>query len=469
MLSTQHHEEGYTDTNNRTVRNVLVIEDDKIFNRLLVDHLTKTDYLVNSATSWQEAEIFLNDNEPDLILLDGQLPDANGLDKLPKLVPQIPTIMLTAYGSVQNAVSAMQLGAADYLIKPINIQELEIVIKRVLENAAIRQELQVRKNIEDRLSENRMVGKSKALQHTQKHINAVAPSDINVLIQGESGAGKELVAQAIHKASPRAERTFVAVDCCTLTEDLFESELFGHEKGAFTGAFSQKKGLIEGAKEGTLFLDEIGEITPSIQAKLLRVIETGRFRRVGGTKDLRANVRVVAATNRNLAEMSEEKKFRADLFYRLSAFIIEAPPLRDRVEDIPLLVEHFLQNHSFSRRINVTVDKSALHNLARYHWPGNVRELKNVIERAIILMGNERKLTTEHLVFNCPTAKADTGLMLQFKDEPTLEEIEEKYLNMMLEKYSEHRGKTAQALGISERTLYRLVKKHAISDQDNAN
>jgi len=460
MLTTQHKEEAPANTDNRMSRSVLVIEDDKIFNRLLVDHLSNTNYLVNSAASWQEAKAFLKDNEPDLILLDGQLPDANGLDKLPKLVPQIPTIMLTAYGSVQNAVSAMQQGAADYLIKPINIQELEIVINRVLENAAIRQELQVRKNIEDRLYDFQMVGKSKALQHTIKHIKAVAQSDINVLIQGESGAGKELVAQAIHRASPRSERTFVAVDCCTLTEDLFESELFGHEKGAFTGAFSQKKGLIEGAKEGTLFLDEIGEITPSIQAKLLRVIETGTFRRVGGTRDLRANVRIVAATNRNLAEMSEEKKFRADLFYRLSAFIIEAPPLRDRIDDIPLLVEHFLSNHSFSRRINVTVDKSALENLARYHWPGNVRELKNVIERAIILMGDERKLTNDHLVFNCTSAKPDTCTMLQFKDEPTLEEIEEKYLKMMLSKYLGHRGKTAQALGISERTLYRLVKKY---------
>jgi DNA-binding NtrC family response regulator len=445
---------------NKNTHSVLVVEDDRVFNHLLVDHLGKQGYLVNSAKTWKEAEVFLTANEPDLVLLDVQLPDASGLDKLPDLTPQIPTIILTAYGSVQNAVTAMHRGAADYLMKPISIQELEIVIGRVLENAAIRRDLQLCKNIADRYNKGHMVGKSDTMQQLQTHIKAVAQSDVNVLIQGESGSGKELIAQAIHQASPRSERNFIAVDCCTLTEDLFESELFGHERGAFTGAIGQKKGLIEGAKEGTLFLDEIGEISSALQAKLLRVIETDMFRRVGGTKDLHANVRILAATNRNLGEMSEEKTFRADLFYRLSTFIIEAPPLRDRLEDIPLLVEHFLYHHQFSRRINVTADKAALNDLARYHWPGNVRELKNVIERAIILMGNQSKLTREHLVFNCPTARTDSGVMLQFKEEPTLEQIEEKYLMMMLAKYAEHRGKTAQALGVSERTLYRLIKKY---------
>ena len=441
---------------------VLLVEDDHVFSQLLVDHLSRNNYLINSAQSWKEAKAFLAKNEPDLILLDVQLPDANGLDLLTKIVPQkIPTLILTAFGSVQNAVTAMHRGAADYLMKPINIQELELVIERVIENESIRRELQIRKNIDDR-SQSKFIGKSDVLLHVKKHIQAVAQSDINVLIQGESGAGKELVAHAIHKASPRSKHSFIAVDCCTLTEDLFESELFGHEKGAFTGATGQKKGLIEGAKDGTLFLDEIGEISPSIQAKLLRVIETGIFRRVGGTKDLRSNARFVVATNRNLAEMSEKNEFRADLFYRLSAFILEAPPLRHRPDDIPLLVDHFLKNHSFSRRINVTVDKDALHDLMQYHWPGNVRELKNVIERAIILMGDSNILTSEHLVFNYPNAKTSSDTILSFKNEPTLEEIEENYLKKTLIKYSDHRGKTAEALGISERTLYRLVKKYKL-------
>jgi len=457
--------DGDNNNSKQTIHNIMIIEDDAVFNQLLVAHLGKKGYLINSAKSWQDAKTYLDSNEPDLILLDVKLPDANGLDLLNELAQQLPTILLTAYGSVQNAVTAMQRGAADYLMKPINIQELELVIERVLENAAIRRELQVCKNIAGKQTEGRFVGESEVLRQVKSHIQAVAKSDINVLIQGESGAGKELIAQAIHQASPRAKRNFVAVDCCTLTEDLFESELFGHEKGAFTGAIAQKKGLIEGAKEGTLFLDEIGEISPSIQAKLLRVIETGIFRRVGGTKDLRANVRIVAATNRNLATMSEQQQFRADLFYRLSAFIVVAPPLRERLEDIPLLVEHFLNNHSFSRRINVTVEQSALNDLMNYHWPGNVRELKNVIERAIILMGDQDTLSREHLIFNYPanqqaTTNTQSGLVLQFTDQPTLEDIEETYLKMMLDKYAGHRGKTAQALGISERTLYRLVKKY---------
>jgi len=444
----------------KTTKSMLLVEDDKVFRQLLVDHLTNKNYSIDSAGSWEEAKTFLNSNEPDLILLDVQLPDANGLELLKQIDKQIPTLILTAFGSVQNAVTAMQRGAADYLMKPINIQELDIVIKRILDMASIRRDLQLRQKLDSR-AQSKFVGKSDVLRHVKKHIQAVAQSDINVLIQGESGAGKELVAHAIHRSSPRSKHNFVAVDCCTLTEDLFESELFGHEKGAFTGATAQKKGLIEGAKEGTLFLDEIGEISPSIQAKLLRVIETGIFRRVGGTKDLRSNVRFVVATNRNLAEMSEKKEFRADLFYRLGAFIIETPPLRDRLDDIPLLVEHFLKNHSFSRRINVSVDSDALNDLMQYHWPGNIRELKNIIERAIILMGNDNILSSEHLVFNYPCANIDKSkTILSFKDEPSLEEIEKHYLIKTLGKYSNHRGKTAEILGISERTLYRLVKKY---------
>jgi len=462
MTNTQHETINPVHTDIKMKKSILIIEDDKVFNQILVDHLSKKGYLINTGHSWQEAEQFLKNNEPDLILLDVQLPDANGLDKLPELTPQIPTLVLTAYGSVQNAVTAMQRGAAEYLMKPINIQELEIVVERVLENASIKDQLQLCKNIAEKKTKGGIVGKSDCIEYTKKHIKAVAQSDINVLIQGESGAGKELVAQAIHKESPRANNNFVAVDCCTLTEDLFESELFGHEKGAFTGSVGQKKGLIEGAREGTLFLDEIGEISPSIQAKLLRVLETGIFRRVGGTKDLRANTRILAATNRNLAEMSEKKQFRADLFYRLSAFIIETPPLRERLDDIPLLVEYFLNNHSFSRRINVNIKENALNDLMHYHWPGNVRELKNILERAIILMGDTNKLTKEHLIFNFPSIKKESGISLQFKKEPTLEDIEKKYLKMMLKQYSDHRSKTAKALGISERTLYRLVNKYDI-------
>ena len=441
---------------------ILVVEDDRVFNRLIVGHLQRLGYEVKNVPNWEKARECLEIHEPDLLMMDVRLPDADGLELLPKISQQFPVIILTAFGSVQNAVRAMKLGAADYLAKPINLEELELVIQRVLENAAMRRDLQFSRGMLDERLYDSMVGGSPALQKVRSYIDAVSKSDISVLVQGESGTGKELVAQAIHQASLRSARNFVAVDCCTLGEQLFESELFGHEKGAFTSADRQKKGLIEGAAGGTLFLDEIGEIAPASQAKLLRVIESGTFRRVGGTKDLRANVRIVAATNRDLGALSEEGGFRADLFFRLSGFVINVPPLRERREDIPELVRHFIRHHDFSRRIDVVVSPDAMESLMVYDWPGNIRELKNVIERAIILMGDQRELTVDHLVFNsaAPRRSAAVSVELGFDHEPTLEEIEARYLGMVLRKHGGHRGESARILGVSERTLYRLLKKH---------
>ncbi|MEA3292402.1 MAG: sigma-54 dependent transcriptional regulator [Pseudomonadota bacterium] len=439
---------------------ILVIEDDRVFNRLIVEHLGRLDYEVKNVPNWQEAKACLDTHEPDLLMMDVRLPDADGLELLPKISQQFPVIILTAYGSVQNAVRAMKLGAADYLAKPINLEELELVIQRVLENAALKRDLMFSRGMLDERLYDSMIGDSPALEQVRSYVDAVSKSDMTVLVQGESGTGKELVAQLIHQASPRSVRNFVAVDCCTLNEQLFESELFGHEKGAFTSADKQKKGLIEGAGGGSLFLDEIGEIAPSSQAKLLRVIESGIFRRVGGTKDLRANVRIVAATNRDLSAMCQSGDFRADLFFRLSGFVIHVPTLRERREDIPDLVRHFVHHHDFSRRIDVAVSPPAMESLISYSWPGNIRELKNVIERAIILMGDQRELTTDYLVFNSAFPERQATVSVDFDHSPTLDEIEGKYLGMVLKEHSGHRGDSAKALGVSERTLYRLIKKY---------
>ena len=446
--------------------NILVIEDDALLNQLLVGQLQRSGYSVVGAARWAEAKEIIDEQEPELLLLDGRLPDADGLELLPQIAQQQPVIILTAYASVQNAVRAMKLGAAEYLVKPVNLEELELVVKRALDNAALRRENQFLKS---RMANapawaDAMIGSSPALSEVNHLIDAVAPSDMTVLIQGESGVGKELVANAIHSRSHRSGRTFVPVDICTLPKHLFESELFGYERGAFTGAEKLKKGLIEGAEGGTLFLDEIGEIDPAVQAKLLRVLETGRFRRVGGTKDHDANVRIVAATNRDLATMCKEGTFRSDLFYRLSGFLISVPPLRERRGDIPALVGHFIRNHDFSRRIEKQLSPDAMGQMLSYDWPGNIREMKNVVERALILSGDAELIEPRHLaiapvaeVYAPPLGLAE--LPVDLSAEPSLEDIKRSYLKILLERYRGHRGRVARILGISERNTYRLIRK----------
>ncbi|MDJ0862000.1 MAG: sigma-54 dependent transcriptional regulator [Gammaproteobacteria bacterium] len=441
---------------------VLILEDDKLLNRFMVEQLSRMGFAPHGVQTWAAAEAYLQSHEVKLIVTDVQLPDANALDLLPRLCADQPVIMLTAYASVRDAVQAMKSGAAEYLVKPINMEELELMVTRTLDTAALRQDYQFCKRSLEARNDAAMIGGSRALLEVGNLIEAVAPTDMTVLIQGESGVGKELVARSIHLNSPRAERNFVAVDCCTLQEKLFESELFGHERGAFTGAVKQKKGLIEGAEGGTLFLDEIGEVEFSVQAKLLRVLETGRFRRVGGTRDLQANVRVVAATNRDLEEMARAEAFRQDLFYRLAGLILDVPPLRQRREDIPDLVRHFIRNHDFSRRINKTVTAEAMRRLTAYDWPGNIRELKNVIERAIILSRERREISVDYLAFGKSQSPSSGGLTLSFDHEPTLEEIEREYLRMVMEKHAGHRSSAARTLGISERSVYRLIGRYGL-------
>ncbi len=446
-------------------RRILVVEDDAILNTLLCGQLDRIGYDTRSAKRWSEAEAALAEEPVSLVLLDVNLPDADGLEILPQMSAQQPVIVLTAYGSVQNAVRAMKNGAAEYLVKPINIEELEVAVERVLEMATLKREHSFIKSRLDAQHSPSMVGSSQAIEQVRRLIAAVAPSDMTVLVQGESGAGKELVASALHQQSNRTKHNYVAVDCCTLQKHLFESELFGHEKGAFTGADRQKKGLIEGAEDGTMFLDEIGEIEPAIQAKLLRVLETARYRRLGGTRDLAANVRIVAATNRDLGAMAKEGTFRADLFYRLNAFVIHVPPLRERKEDIPDLLNHFLRNNDFSRRFDKTIHPDAIAALTAYDWPGNIRELRNMVERAIILSGDAPVIGPEMFALRpAPSAitaePLDVGDLLD--DEPTLDEIKKRYLTRLLQKYSGHRLKVAQALGISERNTYRLIARFGL-------
>jgi DNA-binding NtrC family response regulator len=447
-------------------KNILVVEDDDILNQLITRCLRGAGFDVTGVRRWAEADRYLEKREPHLIITDVRLPDGDNLSRLPQLSEHQPVIVLTGFGSVRDAVESMKAGAFEYLVKPISPEELLIVVDRALDTASLRSDHQFcRQRLqaqEDATSF--MIGESAALAEVKGLIEAVAPIDMTVLIQGESGAGKELVARAIHQSGPRSQRNFVAVDCCTLQEKLFESELFGHEKGAFTGADRQKKGLIEGAEGGTLFLDEIGEIEPAIQAKLLRVLETGKFRRLGGTRDLDAHVRVVAATNRDLADLARTGGFRADLYYRLSAFTITTPPLRDRREDIPHLVEHFIHNHNFSRRIAKSVAPEALRKLVAYDWPGNVRELKNVIERAIILSRDKPVIGPEHLGIGPPRGVPEAAPAVAFDQDLSLDDLQGRYLAHQLQKHGGRRSKVAEVTGISERNLYRLIKRYGLTE-----
>ena len=446
-------------TKMKRLRRILVVEDDLTLNRLLVDQLARLGFEPKGVLSRRETLDILDDFEPALVILDMRLPDTVGLDLLIELHHSCPVIVLTAYGSINQAVLAVKAGAVEYLIKPVSPAGLELAVMRALDTAELKKKAEFWQSRARPDAEPGMIGSGSGFTKVREMIGLVASADTTVLIEGESGVGKELVAQAIHNQSPRSEDHFVAIDCCTLHESLFESELFGHERGAFTGADRKKEGLIEVAENGTVFLDEIGEVSPVIQAKLLRVLETGKFRRLGGTRDITANVRFVAATNRSLEEMKDEGKFRSDLYYRLSAFMISVPPLRERKGDISRLAKHFLETRQFQRNINKVLASSTIKALSRYDWPGNVRELRNVVERSILISAGSPRILPEHIALPNSSRSGGARVELTYDHEPTFEEIRETYLIKLLEAHNGNRQKVARTLGMSERNTYRLIKK----------
>ena len=443
-------------------KTLLIVDDDTLFNRLLVRQVNGMGFEAVGVGTWAEAQQKLAEIEPDAIILDFKLPDSDAGQILVEIRNQYPVIVLTGYGSIPNAVAAIREGAADFLTKPVTLEELEMTVRRVLETADLRSSNAFYRTQLASLRPGSMVFDSAAMREVQNLIYAVGPTEATVLILGESGTGKEMVAQAIHACSGRAARELVALDSAAFQETLFESELFGHERGAFTGADRLKKGMIEVAAGSTLFLDEIGDITPAIQAKLLRVMETSSFRRVGGTKTLKADVRFVAATNRDVATMGgggvmgKEGGFRSDLYFRLSQFVITVPSLRTRREDIEPLARHFIER--LGRTAPMRLAPDALKVLQSYDWPGNVRELKNAIERAIILTRPDTVIRASALAF-LPQA-GSTETVLRFPSEPTLEDIERHYFHEIMRRYAGNRQKTAAALGISERHVYRLIEKY---------
>ncbi len=440
---------------------LLLVDDEEAFRTIISKELARVGYHVETAGTLEDARAALARGSFHLVLLDIRLPDGSGLELLADIKSSLPStqvVILTAFGTVQEAIEAMKRGAHDFLTKPCKLGELEAVLERALEVSNLERGNWALQRDVDRLQpSDRFVGETPAVRELHDMVSRVATTDSTVLIRGESGVGKELVARAVHRQSRRAKQPFVVVDCASLHENLLQSELFGHEKGAYTGAVRLKHGLFEVADRGTIFLDEIGEVSSPLQVKCLRVLETGVFRRVGGTADVKVDVRVIAATNRPLESMLKEGTFREDLYYRLNVFSLSIPPLRERREDIPHLVAHFVRNSSIAPKRAVGVSPEAMDVLRRYAWPGNARELENVIERALILC-DAGVIQPEHLPIGVRLSPAP-ALDGEPGSRPTLEEAERRYIRQVLEECAGHRQKAAHILGISERNLYRKLKE----------
>jgi two-component system NtrC family response regulator len=377
---------------------VLLIDDDINLSKVLAYQLQKSGYQVSAAKNGREGLSLFYDDNYDIVITDIQMPDISGIDVLRKIRKENETviiIIITAHGSVENAIEACKLGATDYLTKPFGQEQLLFVIEKAVQLKQLRDEnLLLKQEVVGKYKFDNMVAKSPKMQETLKMTMQVAPSNATVLISGESGTGKELVARAIHYNSHRKAKPLITVNCPSIPENLIESELFGHVRGAFTGAIKDRKGQFEQADGGSIFLDEIGDLREDLQAKLLRVLQEHEFQPVGGSKTINVDVRIIAASNRNLEQLVKEKKFREDLYYRLSVVPIMISPLRERIEDIPFLVDFFVKKYSEGRKFNINAE--VIHTLQKYNWPGNVRELENIIER-MLAMAQDSEITLENI------------------------------------------------------------------------
>ena len=433
---------------------VLVVDDNTAFRATLCDELATAGYQVSQAADGTAVRQFLAASEPDVILLDLRMPDEDGMSVLEHVKQQgaAEVIILTGHGTVQTAIRAMKLGAADYLTKPCDLDELEMTIDRTLETRNLRQRTEILESGLTR-SEVDMVGSSPRFMEMMREVERAAQSRSSVLVCGESGTGKELVARKLHQLSPARNKPFVVVDCASLSDELMHSELFGHEKGAYTGANERKHGLFEVADGGSLCLDEIAEVSPRVQAKLLRVLDGGTFRRIGGTREIEVDVRIISSTNRRLQDMVRAGSLREDLYYRLSPLTISVPPLRERKEDLTLLAQHFFARAARRLAVPPTIEPSALDALLTYDWPGNVRELLGVIEQLVVF----RPGTT--------IGRQDVTALLRTRAAPAtasydnlpLAEVERQHIEDVLQRCGGHRAEAARLLGISERTLYRRL------------
>jgi two-component system response regulator AtoC len=455
-------------------KTILIVDDEENTLRGLKQGLANKAYTILLANRAEAAIEALQRHPVDVMLTDLRMPGMDGLELMKmaaKISPHTQTIMLTAYGSVENAVEAMKHGAFNYLTKPVNLDNLELLVKQAIQARELQAEnVELRRRLEEKFGFEHILGGSVAMQRVFESIRQIAPTKANVLVLGESGTGKELIANAIHANSPRREGPFVPVHCAALAKTLLESELFGHEKGAFTGAVASKPGKLERADGGTLFLDEISEIALDVQVKLLRVLETWQFERVGGIKPIRVDVRLIAATNRELAEAVKDGAFREDLYYRLNVVSIAVPPLRARRDDIPVLVEAFLAEFAAANRKKIAgIAPEALDALTAYEWPGNVRELRNTIE-SLVVLARSPQITFDMLPAQFkaaaspeagPPGAARPGAVL-LPPGTSLQEAERLLIEETLRKTGFNVSQAAKHLGISRRTLHRKINEYGI-------
>lgn len=446
---------------------LLLVDDDAAFRHVVSGELQRLGYQVGTAASGEEAVLRVAAGEPDVVLLDLRLPGMNGLETLRSIIAKAPStevIMLTGHGSIDTAIEAIRIGAFDYVVKPCPLDELDIRIQRALERRALRRRANLlERGLTPTNLESSFIGESPEFRRLLNVIHRVAPSETAVLIMGETGTGKDRVAKLIHAHSLRSAKPFVIVECAALQENLLQSELFGHERGAFTGAERAKPGLFEVADGGTIFLDEIGEISPATQTTLLRVLDSSTFRRLGATKEIHVDVRVITATNRDIPAMVRKGMFREDLYYRLSTITVDVPPLRARAGDIDLLARQFAARLNLQFGSNKRFSEEALEVLRHHSWPGNVRELLHVVEAALVLCEGSTVLPP-HL----PGTLRNSGSMLRAdpataaRQPASLEAAERAHIVAALEACDGHRGNTAKMLGISERNLYRKLREYQL-------
>jgi len=445
--------------------NILVIDDEESMRDSCRQALRRAGNRVRTAADGLQALAMLEEESFDLVILDLKMPGLDGMDVLKRIKesdPEAIVVVITGYATIESAVEAMKRGAYDFIPKPFTPAGLRMIVNRALRKRELALEnVLLRTELASTLDPDVIVGHSKSMKHVEDLVLKAGPTDSTVLICGESGTGKELVARAIHRHSPRKDKPFVVVDCGSLVETLFESELFGHVKGSFTGATATKYGRFELAHGGTLFFDEIGNTTADVQAKLLRVLQERQITKVGSSQVVAVDVRIIAATNRDLQKAVTEGTFREDLFYRLSVVPITLPPLRERKDDIPLLVKHFLKKCSKKRKKTVkAVSDEAMKALTEYDWPGNVRELENAVERAVVLTDSD-VIEPADLFYYGLSAETPSGRESGRPQE--LAAVEREHILKMLAKFNGHRGHTAQALGIDRKTLRTKLKKYGIA------